>query len=59
MKGVSTLQIFADCDPNYCGHAAAYSLAYKAKQAGIDAMVYIPQQHGDWNDVLLAPKQAV
>ena len=57
--GVTTLQIFADCDPNYCGHAAAYALAYKAKQAGIDAMVYIPQRHGDWNDVLLAPKQPV
>ena len=57
-EGVSTLQIFADCDPNYCGHAAAYALAYKAKQAGIDAMVYIPQRHGDWNDVLLAEKQA-
>lgn len=52
-EGVTTLQIFADRDANFRGHAAAYTLAYRAKQKGIDAVVYLPECEGDFNDVLL------
>jgi putative DNA primase/helicase len=52
-EGVTILRIFADHDGNYAGHAAAYALAHRAAQHGITVAVHLPQDPGDWNDVLL------
>lgn len=53
--GVKTLVIFADHDENYAGHAAAYKLAHRAKCQGVGTVgVRLPDQPGDWNDVLMA-----
>ncbi|MHB1937628.1 MAG: DUF7146 domain-containing protein [Acidobacteriaceae bacterium] len=51
--GVTTLQIFSDLRADYSGHAAAYALAHRAVGSGFDAVVYLPEQFGDWNDRVL------
>ena len=55
-EGVEKLIIFADHDANYAGHAAAYVLAHKMSRLGTTCEVRMPDQVGDWNDVLLARK---
>lgn len=56
--GITELTIYADNDPNFAGHAAAYSLAHSlAGKCDID--VCPPQQIGaDWADILKAQKEA-
>ena len=45
--------IFGDCDGNFTGQCAAYSLAHKLANLGLRAEVRIPDELGtDWNDVL-------
>lgn len=56
-QGVTLLRIFADHDANYAGHAAAYALAHRAAKMGIPVAVHMPNDIGDWNDVLLADKK--
>ena len=52
--GVTELYIFGDNDANYVGQNAAYSLAKRASQRGLDVTTHIPQKaNTDWNDVLL------
>jgi putative DNA primase/helicase len=52
--------VFGDNDPKFGGQAAANSLAHRlACQRGISVRVEIPPITGqDWNDVLLAQRQA-
>ena len=48
------LTIFADNDSNFVGQAAAYELARRlVTTRQIDVQVAIPDQVGDWNDILL------
>ena len=48
------LTIFADNDSNFVGQAAAYELARRlVTTRQIDVQVAIPDQGGDWNDILL------
>ncbi|MCW5879701.1 MAG: toprim domain-containing protein [Anaerolineae bacterium] len=48
--GVS-LDIFGDNDESYTGQRAAFTLAYRARMAGIQTHVHIPNQPGhDWAD---------
>jgi putative DNA primase/helicase len=45
--------IFADNDPSYTGHKAAYALAYRLVRERYQVEVKIPDRLGeDWNDVL-------
>jgi putative DNA primase/helicase len=53
-----TVHIYADHDQNYAGHAAAYQLAHRLHLQGITVAIHFPEQHGDWNDVLLAQREA-
>lgn len=53
-----TIWIFADNDKNFAGHAGAYQLAHRLAMKGLKAAVMLPQEYGDWNDVLLARKVA-
>jgi putative DNA primase/helicase len=50
--------IFADNDPHFAGHAAAYALAHRLVMRGLPASVEFPGGHKDWNDVLLATRGA-
>ena len=50
---VKRLMIFGDHDHNYAGQAAAYTLAHRL-HGRIDIDVLLPDEPGDWNDVLLA-----
>lgn len=52
---VKRLIIFGDHDRNYAGQAAAFALA-KRLHGRFDIDVLLPDQPGDWNDVLLAGK---
>jgi putative DNA primase/helicase len=52
------VHIYADNDANYAGHAAAYQLAHRLHLQGITVAIHFPEQHGDWNDVLLAQREA-
>jgi putative DNA primase/helicase len=46
--------IFADNDPKFAGHAAAWVLAHKLACKGIEVTVHLPETAGDdWNDILL------
>lgn len=48
------ITIFGDNDATFTGHQAAYTLAYRAKRAGLAVQVKIPDTMGtDWNDVLM------
>ena len=48
------LTMFADNDSNFVGQAAAYELARRlVTTRQIDVQVAIPDQVGDWNDILL------
>lgn len=49
--------IFADHDQNFAGHAAAYTLAHKI-HGKVDVRVKMPAEPGDWNDVLIARRNA-
>lgn len=50
------VHIFADNDTNYAGQAAAYQLAHRLAVKGLRAVIRLPEQPGDWNDVLLATR---
>lgn len=45
--------VFGDNDNNYTGQAAAYRLAHKLSAKGLTVVVAIPDEVGDWNDVLI------
>jgi putative DNA primase/helicase len=51
--GVTSITIFADHDPGYAGQAAAYSAARQLHEKGMDVEVRIPENAGDWLDVLI------
>jgi putative DNA primase/helicase len=52
-QGTKRVHIFADHDRHYAGHAAAYALAHRLVLKGIEVELHIPEEPGDWNDVLL------
>ena len=50
--GVRSVLICGDCDANYTGQQAAYTLAKRLRLAGKDVEVQIPEAFGtDWNDL--------
>ena len=50
---VQLVHIYADHDPNFTGHAKAYTLANRlVVQFKIKTMVHMPNDAGDWNDAL-------
>ena len=49
--------IFGDHDANFAGHAAAYRLAHRL-HGSVDVEVHFPEQRGDYNDVLMARREA-
>lgn len=52
-QGVEEIVIFADNDPKYAGHAAAWHLAHRVACENIPVRVMMPEKPGtDWNDVL-------
>ena len=52
--GCTEVAIFADHDPKFGGHAAAWTLAHRLAVKGIDVSVHVPDQPGkDFNDILL------
>lgn len=53
-----TVWIFADHDKNFAGHSGAYQLANRLYLKGIEPKVVLPQDFGDWNDVLLKQRKA-
>jgi putative DNA primase/helicase len=57
---VISVSIFADCDENYCGQAAAYQLAHRlaAGTRKRAVAVYVPRETGkDFLDVYFARKR--
>lgn len=54
--GCTEVAVFGDHDASFTGHAAAYALARALKAKEIDVTVHIPDQPGDWNDVLMRRK---
>lgn len=44
---IRALMIFADHDPNFAGHAAAYQLAHRATKAGLTCNVILPDVIGE------------
>jgi putative DNA primase/helicase len=53
-KGVKTVWVYGDNDESYTGQAAAYALAKRLRNSGIEAWVFIPDRVGDdFNDVLM------
>lgn len=52
------VHIFADNDANFAGIAAAWALAHRLKLRGVEPVVHLPPALGDWNDVLLAQREA-
>lgn len=57
-KGTASVSVFADNDASYTGQAAAYALAKRMQRVGISCDVRVAP-FGDWNDVLLAGKEAI
>jgi putative DNA primase/helicase len=51
-EGVERVIVFGDHDRNHAGQAAAYTLAHKL-HGKVTVELRIPDQPGDWNDVLL------
>lgn len=50
--------VFADCDGNFTGQAAAYALAHRLKSEGRQVEVRIPDLiDTDWNDMHVASKE--
>ena len=57
-EGVEHVTVFGDADDSYTGQAAAYTLARRIKQRGIDVVVKLPPALGwDWNDFLLSERR--
>ena len=56
--GVCHVTIYADHDANFAGHAAAYGLAHRLAKMGVECLVHMPPEIGDWNDVLLSRSSA-
>lgn len=57
---VTAVRIFADCDANFCGQAAAYRLANRlaSTRRGIEVAVYVPREPGkDFLDVYYARRR--
>lgn len=55
-EGCQEVAIFADNDPKFAGHAAAWTLAHRLACRDIAVTVHLPGDVGegiDWNDVLL------
>lgn len=50
--GVTQVCIFGDNDPTFAGQAAAWHLAHRLAIKGIQVEVRIPENHGDWNDLI-------
>ena len=57
-ESVERLQIYGDNDISQRGQFAAYSLSRRLVKQGRDAQVFLPQQIGDWNDVLREMRRA-
>lgn len=57
-EGVEVVTIFGDHDANYAGQAAAYALGHKLAGKDYEVEVAMPDQRGDWNDVLLRKREA-
>ena len=52
-KAAKTIYIFGDLDKKFAGQHAAYSLAYRLANEGLDIEVRFPDKTGDdWNDFL-------
>ncbi len=53
-KGVKIVMIYGDNDASFTGQAAAYALAKRLMNSGVEAWVFIPDRVGeDFNDVLI------
>jgi putative DNA primase/helicase len=55
-SGVKQVIVFGDNDPSFTGQAAAYALASKIKNIGVQADVQIPSAGGDWNEWVINAK---
>jgi len=51
-QGVKRVLVCGDHDESYAGQKAAYTLAHRLTQAGIEVGVHIPPEPGDWLDML-------
>lgn len=51
-EGVEKVTVYADNDPHYGGHSAAYQLAHRLAKRGYEVNVQMPLKANDWNDVL-------
>jgi putative DNA primase/helicase len=59
-EGCEEVVIFADHDPTFAGHAAAYRLAQRIAVKGLPVSVQIPPAMGDdWADVWLRERKPV
>jgi len=57
-EGVKTVMIYGDNDASYTGQAAAYALAKRLRNAGVESWVFIPDRVGeDFNDILIKNKE--
>jgi putative DNA primase/helicase len=57
---VTAVRIFADCDANFRGQAAAYRLAHRLAtiRRGLEVSVYVPRETGkDFLDVYYARRR--
>lgn len=49
---VRNVIVFGDNDSSFAGQAAAFALAHKLRIEGLHVDVRIPDEEGDWNDVV-------